>query len=232
MALVGGWMLLALNANADPTYGFQNITANNLANAASGQSQLYFTLTDAGSSGGHNQVMFTFFNTGPAAMSIADIYFDDGALLGIASFTPSAGVAFSVTASPGNLPGHTPYDFRPEYNGTANSHFAADSDSPVQPNGVNPGETLGILYNLQTGRTYADVLSSLALSQTDMQHDLDGGLRVGIHVQGFAGGGSESFLNGPGNFTPASTPDASATISLLGLALLGLHGLHRRFARV
>ncbi|MFP3326110.1 hypothetical protein R0K05_23955, partial [Planococcus sp. SIMBA_160] len=73
--------------------------------------------------------------------------------------------------------------------------FLADSDPAVQPNGVNPGETLGVIFDLQTGLGYQDVVDAIALSQTNPSADLTGGLRIGIHVQGFTGGGSESFVN-------------------------------------
>ena len=65
--------------------------------------------------------------------------------------------------------------------------MSADSDPPVQPNGVNPGESLGITFNLAGGGTFDDVLAELG----------DGTLRVGIHVQAFDTGGSESFVNSP-----------------------------------
>jgi len=200
------------------TYGFKNITANNLADAAIGEVQLTMEVSNAG----NGQVLFKFVNSGPAASSICDVYFDDGALLGMAvppfSYSDPTKVSFSVKAHPWNLPGHEDFNFRPEYDGTKNVSFAADSDSPTQPMGVNPGEWLGILFNLQAGRTYADVLASLALAQTDIRHDLEGGLRVGIHVQGFDSGGSESFIN---------VPDGGTTLALLGIALAGF-GLIRR----
>ena len=57
--------------------------------------------------------------------------------------------------------------------------------APAQPNGVNPGESLGIVFDLIGGQAFADTIAALA----------DGGLRIGIHVQGFEDGGSESFVN-------------------------------------
>ena len=50
--------------------------------------------------------------------------------------------------------------------------FSADSDPPVQSLGVNPGESLGIIFDLQPGGTFADVVGELA----------SGALRIGIHV--------------------------------------------------
>lgn len=157
-------------------YGFYCITNKNAADAATA-SQFTVDVTDAGS----GKVAFKFENKGLAASSIADVYFDDGTLLGIASITDSGnGVSFSQGGSPPSLPGGNAIGFE------TTAGFLADSDPPVQPNGVNPGEWVTITFNLINGKTFADTLSALN-SGTD--------LRIGIHVQGYAGGGSESFVN-------------------------------------
>jgi hypothetical protein len=146
-------------------------------------------------------------NIGPAASSITGIYFDDGTLLGIASIQSGSGVSFSQGASPGNLPGAN--NASPAFVTTAG--FSADSNPPTQPNGVNPGESLGITFNLQGVQTFDDVLMDLG----------DGSLRIGVHVQGFAGGGSESFVN-----APAPVPEPG-TFVLMATGLVSLLGLHR-----
>jgi hypothetical protein len=115
------------------------------------------------------------------------------------------GVDFSQYAAPSNLPGAN--NESPPFETTAG--FSADSDDPaVQLNGVNPGETLGILFDLQEGLAYANVIDDLA----------SGDLRIGIHVQGFKGEGSESFVAVP----------EPATIVLFGTGLIGLAGLGRK----
>jgi hypothetical protein len=217
------------NAIPDGAYGFRNITGYNAANAAVGEAQVYMTVDPYGA-----DVLFTFHNSGPAASSITDLYFDDGSLLGIATLIPSgSGVDFGLMADPWNLPGAAAYDLKPEYNGTPNRKFSAETSAPNIANGINPGESLGVVFKLQSGKSYSDVIASLTLSQTDIQHDIVGGLRVGVHVQGFEiAGKGESYINGPVYHSPPPpVPDASNTVTLLGLALLGLGSLHRRLAR-
>lgn len=176
-------------------YGFTNISANNVADAAAGEAQLAVDVTDPGS----NQVKFTFTNTGAEAMSITDTYWDDdgASLSGIASIVNGTGVSFSAGASPPNLPSGTNLGF--------SADFDADSNAPTQPNGVNPGETLSVTFNLLGGVTFNDVIA-------DINSAL---LRIGIHVQGFAGGGSEAFVNA----NPVPAPGA-ALLGLMGLAAI------------
>ncbi len=198
------WVLAVFMAGtqgyAGPVYSFVDITDPGSENALIGETQLFMEVLPGANPA---QVQFWFTNTGPEASSITDVYFDDGVLLGISSVVNGPGVSFTPPATPGNLPGGM--SVTPPFVTTGS--FSADSDPPVQPNGVNPGEELGILFSLQPGGTYADVLDELA--STD--------LRVGLHVQGFACGDSQSFINGP---SPVPAPGA-ILLALMGVALVG-----------
>ncbi len=202
-AAVGLASLISGSASAT-TVTFGTCVSNNVAGDCAIASAQISVLVGAGPSAG--QVTFTFSNVGASASSITDIYFDDGTLLGIASVTNSSGVSFSQGASPGNLPAGN--NASPAFVATAG--FTADSDAPVQPNGVNPGETVTIVFNLQSGGTFGDVLAELG----------DGRLRIGVHVQGFASGGSEALVNTP-------VPEAG-TLGLLAVSLFGLARAGRR----
>jgi hypothetical protein len=191
----------AAPASAGPIYTFSCITNNDPGDCAIGQAQLSMEVIDEG--GG--LVGFKFFNAVGEASSIADVYFDDDSLLGGFSITDSGvGVAFSAPATPPDLPGGG-------LSFTATSSF--DSDPPVVANGVSSAtEWLEITFSLQSGGTYQDVIDALGT----------GDLRVGLHVQGFQTGGSESFISNP---NPVPEP---GTLLLLGAGLTGMVSARRR----
>jgi hypothetical protein len=207
-------------------FGFGAIT-NNSGVSGTYAGQLAVDVTDAGNNGTYNQVLFTFYNDGPTSSlydvtspidgSITGVYFDDGALLGIASVSGSSGVSFSSPATPSDLPGGNNLD--PAF--VTSTNFSADADNPPYTNGVNPGEWVGILFNLQSGKTFDDVLAAInagfALSPGDNPDSPIDTLRVGIHVQGILPTGvnqSDSFI-----MTPVP---AAVILGVLGLSVVGL----------
>ena len=190
--------LFMASTSAAIPLGFSCLTNNSAADCATGEAQLSVEVSDLG--GG--QVQFDFTNAVGLASSITDVYFDDGTLLGIASIVASAGVDFAQNATPGNLPGGNLAS--PAFVATAG--FSLDSNSPMLPqNGVDmSGEVLSVIFDLQFGGTFADVLAELA----------NGDLRIGLHVQAFSGGDSDSFVN-----LPVPEP---GTALLVGLGLTAL----------
>jgi hypothetical protein len=200
------------------TLSFSNITNNDPTDAATGEAQLFVDVTDVGVD--LDQVKFVFRNIGPDASSITDVYFDDGTLLGIADIINGSGVAFSQGATPGELVGAN--NISPPFETTAG--FSADSDSPVQANGINPNEFLEIVFDLINNQTYASVLDSLDLGGAA------GGLRIGIKVQGFAGGGSEGFVNEPPDGGGGGIVPEPSSMTLCAFAMLSLAG-YGRFRR-
>lgn len=199
------------SAQAGPTYGFFGITGNNSGDVAIGESQLTVNFQ----SRKNNRVRFQFRNDGLDASSITDVYFDDssGLFSHIRKINGSDGVSFSTGATPGNLPGANFLD--PAFQSTFGLN--ADADPPVQINGVNPGERLNVIVQINAGFTFDDVVTAYESMA----------LRIGIHVQGFASGGSESFVGLSDAGPPPIVPEPSG-LALAGLGLIGLVYRRRR----
>lgn len=182
---------------------FYCITGNSTTNCALGEAQLRIEALES-----VDGASFILLNLAPQASSIADVYFEAGSLLAISGIANTPGlVEFSAGATPGNLPGARNAS-RPF---VASPGLSADADAPVQPLGVNPGETLTLFLTLLPDRDFSDVLADLA----------SGALRIGLHVQGFADGGSESFINRAldPNVTPVPLP-AAGLLLLSGVSLV------------
>ena len=174
--LAGAALVLGVGSAGAVSFGFGCISNNLAGDCDIGEAQLAVDVT-AGPAAG--QVSFLFTNTGSEDSSITAVYFDDGTLDGIASILDGTGVDFEEGANPSNLPAGNTVGF--------DASFSADSEPPTQPNGVNPGQELTIIFDLLTGEDFAGTLAALA----------DGSLRIGLHVQGFESEGSESFVNVP-----------------------------------
>lgn len=200
-------MMTVVSAEA-LTLGVSNITGNNSTNSLIGETQLQIEITD--SSGGENgtasQALFKFLNIGPAAASITQIYFDHNdsnpLLAGISSITNGPGTRFEAPRKVGNLPGGNPIGFDEDFS------IEPSSQGGTQPNGVNPGEHVSVLFNLAPNKTLADVFAAVYSSE----------LKVGFHVQGYANGGSESFVNEvPSEEEPTEVPEPGLALGLAAM---------------
>ena len=164
-------------ARAD-TFPFHCVTNNSPADCTTAEAQISMEVTDPVL--GDDSVRLTFSNAGPDSSSLTAVYFDDGVIVTL-TVVPTPGVAFTAgSASPPDLPGGS--TLTPPFVTTEN--LAADADPSPALNGVNPTESLVLDLDLQVGSTLQDVLDQLA----------SGVLRVGVKVQSFSGGGSESLV--------------------------------------
>jgi hypothetical protein len=207
--------LIATPAQA-AVFGFDNISHNSSINEDVGERQLSFDVTDA--SGGENltssQVLFKFNNKGDIASSITQIYFDHNKLApllkGVSSITPSGtGVSFAAEARGNlNLPAGNNVGFTAD--------FGVKANTPTSQKGVNPGEYVSVLFDLEQNVKLKNILDALA-SDT---------FRVGVHVQAFASnGGSEAFVSNPVAIVPKKPTPVKRKVpegtTILALAMFG-----------
>ena len=154
-------------------------------------------------SNGFEQVDFTFYNISSIRSSLAQIYFDDGLLLGITSIINGPGTSFSeIFPGPGNVPGAELLE--PPF--VADREFSIGAVSPPPENGVNPpplNEWVQIKFNLESGGTLEGVIAELN----------SGVLRVAIHIINLPDGSSESAIAVP-------EPATMALLALSGIAML------------
>lgn len=155
-----------------------------------------------------SEVKFKFSNDSLFACSMTQIYFDDdsGSLAGIVSIDwgTQTGVNFVQGTNNGKLPGGENLTPRLEASNPQMS-FSASPIAPVAPNGINPGEWLSLIFDLNSGKTSEDVIAAFDSDE----------LRIGVHLQAFPDGSSASYV------TPEPT-----TIALLGIGTITL--LRRR----
>jgi hypothetical protein len=194
-ALVLVLSALALSAPASAvTFGFHCITNNSASNCAIGEAQMTVELLNNGN--------LVFRNVGSADSSITYLAWEGDAFIFGGEVTPPGSVVMNGLNG-AVLPG-----------GDALSPPFTPSDGAVADSiahGINPGETQ-VIFMLPFPNTSAGFIQGV----------LDGTFRIGIEVQGFAGGGSESFIN---NITPIPEPGSAALVAA-GLVMLARRRRH------
>jgi hypothetical protein len=116
------------------------------------------------------KVSFILHNTGSESLTATSIFFDDnaGVLADLFDVTDPAGVDFAEADKPKNLKSGKKIGFEAD--------FTASAAKPSKDNGVNPGETVQINFQLAGSHTLADVEAALE----------SGELLVGVNAkQGF-----------------------------------------------
>ncbi len=199
------------------------VVENNSGIAGTVAEQLSVDLADAGLSGdGKHQVLFTFTNAGPEPSSITRIYFENGPLQELATifdvdYIPAPydgldGVDFGPDPKPANLPGGNSLD--PKF--VADAAISVGSEPKVKPNGIGPGEHLDLLYTLDDGKIFDDVIAALNFGFGTPIPGASNSMRIGMHIQGV--GENAEFSD-----TLLLTPiPGSLLLGMLGLGAAGV----------
>jgi len=203
-------LILSIEARA-ALYDFEAITNN--GNTGIG-AQLSLDVTNYGS----NQVLFTFNNAvGPYEGVITEVFFEDGTLLGVAQVIDSPPDVRFVQwdfDEASNLPGGG--TLVPKFEATEG--FGADVVKNVH-DGVGPGQSLGIVFNLEGGKTFFDVITDIGDGFTNPDPGGNTSLRIGIHVQSII-----ELPDGPDSsegFILTPVPGA-VILGILGLSVAGI----------
>ena len=165
------------------------------------------------------RVLFTFSNIGPLPSVLTGVYFDDGALLGISEIVeqpPDVDFSYPVEGQE-NFPEGGNQD--PPFETTAGFSAGIEKGKGGVLKGVNPGESVGIVFTLKDDYDLDGVIAAMYRGLNDPLND---SLRVGLRVQSLGEDGefSDAFMHAP-------VPGAV----LLGLLGLGVAGVKlRKFA--
>ena len=198
------FMLLGASAASATTvsFSFNCIAGDGGGECAIPLDQLSLEVTDLG--GG--EVSFTITNNDGEPSFVAGVYFEDEAdvLDDLASVLDGSGVDFQEGGAPPNLPSGNVEDF--------DADWAVTARSPAHSNGAQSGESVTIVFELESGVSFDDLIEAME----------SGELRVGVHAPAFDNRGNKSFLAG----TEAVVPEPGALALLL--AGLGAFALRRR----
>lgn len=167
--------------------GFKNITGNRTAEDCACQSHYFVNVTDVCA----RRVMFSFFNREPDTCSITDIYFNDEDVFSVSVHIVTDAEAAENPSNTRFTPvGSHRYVPRPYHDSTTFQvacGYPNGTDSDASHDGINRDESLGIIFDLQAGVTFADIICALNR----------GRFNIGIKVEESVHGASSIFINEP-----------------------------------
>lgn len=203
VSLVVFLLILSTEARAE-LYPFEAVSTNS-PDAVIMADQLSLEVNPVGD--GTEQVEFIFNNNiapytaadplDPVSGIITEVAFEDGTLFSMGSPYMVTGTAVTFVENP--PPPHGTWGL-----GFDTTHFfRADATPDSTTNGVSPGEALGIVFDLQDGVDFFDVITAIEdgfTTSNPTQYDEYGDpipgtgttLRIGVHVQNLPPDGEKS----------------------------------------
>ncbi|MEN6575243.1 MAG: hypothetical protein ABFD90_02780 [Phycisphaerales bacterium] len=207
---------LTVPAVADMTYYFGNITnSSGLADDMTLAKQLSVVVSPVADA--PTQVSFTFFNSAATSSDVAEIYFEDGTLLGMVSIA-NAGTTFREGSEPKWLPAGENLD--PAWRKSRN--FSADVDVGQETDPLDAGtDSVEFIFDLLDGQEYDDVIAAIVAGLEPGPWVGDSSrLRMGLHVRSIGGTGESD------SFSIVVPVPGAVLLGMLGLGAAGL-GLRR-----
>ena len=187
MFIIIVYACMALPVRAEfQEFEFRALTANPMPESLS-ELVAQFTLTVTtesrlGYTIQSGQVGLIFSNTGSIPSQITEIYIDDGVLGGESPdiYTNPGGSSTFIAndVNPNNLPG-APTGFN------ATELYSADIDPANPSDGVDPGDSVALIFDLANGKTWDDIIASIneGFINNYEYSDIDTDLAIGIHVR-------------------------------------------------
>lgn len=239
-ALAAGALTIAIAAPAQAaavyTYDFK-MSGGAYSSLAWVSSHLFVEVTE-NSSTAANDVLFKFTNEIPIlnpAMppSVAYLYFDTGTgpysglFTGMSVTETSGGVNFVPRTPPTSSPFFDAVaPFTPDYKFGLSSTFPLDN--PI--NGINPGEYAVLSTTLNSGMTFADLISAMNVGTNANAATAAAGLRVGVFTYYNAGTQRDDAAHVTNSLVSvASVPlPAAWPMMMAGLGLMGFVARRRK----
>ncbi len=195
--------LTSASGHAVSLGGFSCVTGNDAGNCAIGESQLQAEIVD----GGDNFAWLGITNLGPEFSVVDRVFIESDSIID-ALFLASTGegvVFFLSDWDEGELPGGAD----PDVSFVVDDSMTQLLDHPffgIGPHPLDPDAPQTGLFGVFYWGDFDDLLSDI---------------RVGVSVQGFPGGGRESFVTAGGSGMPNMPEPSAAAVFAIGLLAVG-----------